>query len=327
MHPILTVASKTDVIILKNGDRITGQIKRLDAGLLEYSTDSMGSVYIEWRFISEVISNTSNSVELTDGTRVVGELQKPEVGDHILVNTLAGPMDIQQQDVVAAWPVEATFLDRMDLDISFGIDYTKATEIAGLNAAIDFRTKTMDRLTEASIRTDITRQPGAVEQTRLDMNYLHEYGLGNKRYRNWLGKVESNDSTGVDLRLSGGAQFGKYLIKTNNQWFTLAGGLLVTEEKPEGAESQTNVEVMGSVRYRFFRYAEPKRSFDTIFNIYPSLTDSDRYRANLQTTFKLEFVEDLFWSMELWATYDNKPLSPDVEETDFGITTSVGWSY
>jgi len=57
------------------------------------------------------------------------------------------------------------------------------------------------------------------------------------------------------------------------------------------------------------------------------LTDRGRLRADLRSTFKLELVENLFWSMELYATHDSEPLSTDVEKTDYAIITSVGWSY
>ena len=39
-------APKTDVVVLKNGDKITGEVKTLERGRLEFSTDSMGTVYI-----------------------------------------------------------------------------------------------------------------------------------------------------------------------------------------------------------------------------------------------------------------------------------------
>ena len=35
----------------------------------------------------------------------------------------------------------------------------------------------------------------------------------------------------------------------------------------------------------------------------------------------------IFWSMEFYATHDNKPLSEDVVKTDYGIITGLGWSY
>lgn len=330
--PGLAKAEKTDVIILKNGDRITGEIKNLEAGILQYSTDTMGTINIEWRFISEIISNTNQAVELTNGTRMHGRLKKPEDGEHILVETTQGPVVVEPEFVFSVWPVKATFTDRMDLDISFGLDYKKATDIADFNAAIDFRIRGDARLTEASLRTDITRQGHSsdlgesTDQTRWELDASHEYLLANQRFRNWFGKIESNEATGVDLRTSVGGSFGKYIIKTNNTWFTVSAGLQANEETPDNADSETNIEAIGSMRYRYFRYATPERSFDTTINVYPSLTDSGRIRADLRTTFKLEFVEDLFWSMELWGTHDNEPLSGG-EKTDYGFVTSVGWSY
>jgi hypothetical protein len=325
--PGLALAEKTDIIVLKNGDRITGEIKNLEAGLLEYKTDTMGTVNIEWRFISEVISETNHSVEITDGERVLGTLQKPEGDEHILVGTVDGPVEVQADEVVSVWPVEATFVDRMDLDVSFGLDYKKATDISNLNAALDFRARGDERLTEASFRTDITRQSGVNDQTRWELDAFHEYLLPDQRFRNWFGKLESNDATGVDLRTSGGGAFGKYLRKTNKTWFTVSVGLQAIQENPQGADSETNIEAVGSLRYRYFRYADPERSFDTTFNVFPSLTESGRVRAGIRSTFKLELVEDLFWSFELWATHDNEPLSINVENTDYGFITSVGWSY
>ena len=44
----LHAAPKTDVVILVNGDRITGEVKALEKGILSYSTDSIGTISIEW---------------------------------------------------------------------------------------------------------------------------------------------------------------------------------------------------------------------------------------------------------------------------------------
>jgi hypothetical protein len=293
-------------------------------------------------------------VETADGTRILGMLQKPAAGNQIQVDTLTGAVYVDPEEITSVWPVEATFLDRMELDMSLGLDFRSATDITTIDGAIDFRVRGNDRLTEASLRTNITRQPedandqpeGAQqqrEQQRYEVDGFHEYMLGNQRFRRWFGKIESNDSTGVDLRLSGGTAFGKYLVKTNNKWFTVSGGLMATRENPSrpdilepalpeepappGQASETNLELVGSLRYRYFRFADPERSLDTTLNVYPSLTDSGRTRLDLRSTFKLELVEDLFWSMELWGTHDNRPLDPTAEKTDYGIITSVGWSY
>ena len=44
---------RTDVVTLPNGDRITGEIKRLERGRLEFKTDDAGTLYLEWDKIAD----------------------------------------------------------------------------------------------------------------------------------------------------------------------------------------------------------------------------------------------------------------------------------
>ena len=324
----LYAGEKTDIVILKNGDRITGEVKTLEAGLLELKTDTMGTVHIEWRFISVLVSDKTLAVESTDGSRWLGRLEKPVDGDHIVVNTDQGSIDLPPSEVVSVWPVAATFLDKVDLDMSLGFDYSKATDITNFNLAVDFQHRSDKRLTEASLRSNITRQSLGEDQNRQELRLSQQFLRPEQKFRTWLVGLESNDALGVDLRLYGGGATGKYFVKTNNKQFYFSGGLLATQENAAGGVSETNLEALGAVRYRYFRYATPERNFDTSLAVFPSLTDFGRVRINLRSTFKLEFFRDLFWSMEFYANHDNQPLSGDeAEKTDYGIITAVGWSY
>jgi len=65
---------KTDVIILKNGDHITGEIKSLARGKMSLSTDSMGTVQIEWEDVERVTSQWFFEVETETGLRTFGSL-------------------------------------------------------------------------------------------------------------------------------------------------------------------------------------------------------------------------------------------------------------
>ncbi|NOR19910.1 MAG: DUF481 domain-containing protein [Xanthomonadales bacterium] len=318
---------KTDIVILKNGDRITGEVKSLEAGLLQLKTDTMGTVNIEWRFISELISGATQRVESTDGRRWLGNLHKPAEGDHIVVNTQDGPVDLSPDEVVTVWPVAATFLDKVDLDMSVGFDYSKSTDITNFNLSIDFLHRGDERLTESSLRSDITRQQSGDDQNRQDFRLSQQFLRPEQKFRTWLVGLDANDALGVDLRLYAGGAIGKYYIKTNYKWFSVSGGLLATQENPEKADSENNIEGILSARYRYFRYATPERTFDTSLAVFPSVTDFGRIRTNFRSTFKLEFIEDLFWSMEFYATHDNQPLSEDAEKLDYGIITAIGWSY
>ena len=54
--PPAVAAPKTDVVVLENGDRVTGEIKGLEHNRLRLSTDHMGTIYIEWDKIARLSS-------------------------------------------------------------------------------------------------------------------------------------------------------------------------------------------------------------------------------------------------------------------------------
>lgn len=327
LSPLAALAVKTDVVVLTNGDRVTGEVKSLEAGLLEFSTDTMGIVKIEWRFIADLYSSKTQTVETTNGNRWVGRLSKPEGSDSLILTTSEGAIQLNLAEVVSAWPVEATFWDKSELSVSAGFDYAKSTEITNLNLAADYRYRTDTRLTDASWRTYVTRQTDGDDQTRNEARASHQYFLPRQRFRSYLGGLETNEALGLNLRSYIGLGIGKYLVKTNNTWFSLGGGVIATNENPVDGSSEQNLEALGNLRYRYFRYAHPKRSFDTSLTVFPSLTDFGRVRSDLRSTFRLELIADLYWALELYANYDSEPLAEDVEKADYGITTSLGYKF
>ena len=61
--------------------------------------------------------------------------------------------------------------------------------------------------------------------------------------------------------------------------------------------------------------------------VLPSLTESGRYRAEGDLRAKYEFVDDLYFEFKVYGSYDSKPPLSDSEQSDYGITTSLGYSF
>jgi hypothetical protein len=325
--PRQVLAEKTDIVVLTNGDRVTGEIKKLEAGILEYKTDTMGTVRIEWRFIQTIITDKQQVIETVDGERWLGTLQKPEDSEDVQIVTVRGPVDIAPQEVVTAWPVEATFLDKMDLSFSVGYDYQNSTGIGNFSGASDFLYRTDARIVDATFRTNITTREGADDQQRMELRSSYQRLLDNWRFRSLIASYESNEAIGLDRRVTGGGAFGRYLRKTNLNWLNYYAGAIGNIERSVGGEDTTSVEAVLGSQWRYFQYAAPERVLDTTLSIFPSLTESGRWRSDFRTTFKLELLSDLFWTMEFYATYDSKPIDAGAEKSDYGIITGFGWSY
>ncbi len=70
----LAEAQKTDSVWIRNGDRITGEVKSLSRALLKYSTDDLGTIYIEWDKVDRISTPTTFEVELNSGQKFFGTL-------------------------------------------------------------------------------------------------------------------------------------------------------------------------------------------------------------------------------------------------------------
>jgi len=320
-------AAKTDLVFLNNGDRITGEVKGLERGKLEFSTDHMGTIYIEWQDIREVISNTGQAVELTNGQRFYGPLEKSENGDLVKVNTEQGAVGVGIHDVIGMYPVESGFWDRLDISASLGFSWDKASSVGKYNIGMEAEYRNPRFVTRANLSSEVTTQEGRDDTGRASFDLSHLVYRRNKRYHQIFGGFESNDELGIDLRTIVGAGYGWVPVRSQRNWFSIGGGLAVNHEVPQAGDSETNLEAVGSITYDYYKYSSPQRRFTVNFLVFPSITDFGRWRASFDTNFSLEIVDDFYWKMDFYASYDSDPISFRASSTDYGVISSLAYKF
>ena len=73
-------AKRKDVVIMNNGDHFTGQVKRLENGLLFIETDYVsGNIGLDWNQVQSVESTATYRIVLNDGRRLEGKIEKHTV--------------------------------------------------------------------------------------------------------------------------------------------------------------------------------------------------------------------------------------------------------
>ena len=320
-------AIRTDVVYLHNGDRVTGEVKSLYRGKLEFKTDHMGTLFIEWDDIHEIISDTGQSVELTNGQRFYGSLAKPENESMVAVKTDQGQVGVNILDVIAMYPVEAGFWDRLDIEASLGFSWDKGSNVGKYNLGVDTTYRRPETITRVGFSTEITTQDESDSTTRASANTSHVIFMPHKKFRIYFGNLDHNDELGIDLRALAGAGYGWVPIRSQRNWFSLAAGVDINRELPLLGEAETNLEAVGMVSYEYYKYSTPERSFKVDFLVFPSITDFGRWRADFDTSFNLEIVNDFFWKLDFYANYDSAPISKEGASTDYGVTSSFGYKF
>jgi len=78
--PGLAKVKRQDTVIMKNGDRLTGEVKGLEQGILYIETDYFsGSVGVDWLQVEKVESKATFQIVLSDGKRISGSISKEAV--------------------------------------------------------------------------------------------------------------------------------------------------------------------------------------------------------------------------------------------------------
>ena len=319
--------AKTDIIYLHNGDRITGEIQDLVKGILEFKTDHMGTLLIEWDQIAQVVSNTAHSVELTNGQRFYGPLEKPASEDMVAIETEQGEVGVSTLDVITMYRVEASFWERLDLSASLGFSWDKGSNVGKYNLSIDSAYRRPQSITKASFSTELTTQSDQSSTKRANFDAVHNIFLPNKRYHSYFGNLQHNDELGLELRALVGAGYGWVPIRSQRNWFSLGGGLDINREIPQDGASETNLEAVGILVYEYYKYSHPERSFTFNFRVFPSITDFGRWRSNLNTDFRFELLSDLYWKLEAYVEYDSAPISQDAASSDYGVISGISYKF
>jgi hypothetical protein len=320
--------SKTDLVFLNNGDRITGEIKILDRGILQLGTDDIGTIKIEWEDIDSLVSLYQFRVEDRDGAKYFGTMALSRVG---LLHVLdpGARAEVPQENVVGITPLEATFWQQLDGSISLGFSYTKSNALAQLTTDINVRRRTSTRLLELDLSSIATSQEDEETLRREDLSLSYSRLFEGPLFATAVGAAQTNDELGLELRVLLALGLGVNLVQSNSNDLVSTLGVSVNREWSRSGtdDDRYNLEGLLSAKHSLFRYDYPKTDITTEAIVYPSLTSWGRVRAEIDISASREIVSDFTFVLSFYDSYDSNPPDEGATRNDYGIVTSVGWTF
>lgn len=320
-------AAKTDIVVLTNGDRMTGEITQLERGYLVYKTDNMGTLNIEWDKVAQVTANTSFEVDDLQGGIYFGTLQPGPAEGQLTISGLVGHQTVALADVVRIRRLGDSFWDGVNGVLNAGLSYTSSTELFALDLYADITFERPSYEVSATFSSTLTRQP-EIDDTRrnsLTLGYVHRYS--NRWVAFAVAEMEQNQALGINLRSSLAGGGGRFVVQNPNNELLLGVGLNVNREVPVEGASTDNAELMLPLRYSKFAYDFPKVDINVDFATFVGLTDWGRVRAALSVRLTRELIKDFNAALIGWESYDSRPPTPDGPNHDYGLTFTLGWTF
>lgn len=324
------LAAKTDVVVLINGDRITGEVKKLERGILSYSTDFMGTINIEWDKIAQLRSDQLLEIEMIDGEKLYGRAGTLGDDGAVLLELVDGgenrSVPIEQTVRIAALD-EGRLRDRLDGYFSFGWSAQAANSVSqySVGAGVTYRDeiRLWDYAYDAA-RSSSDTNPSSERQT---LQIEQRRFLRDRWF--WAGgaNFSTNDELGLDLRTLVGGGFGRYFLQTGTQELAGMAGVGLTREQFSDGQDKKSVEGILTGSYDLFRFDSPEIDLSTVLTLYPSFTISGRVRAEANIRARYEIIKDLFYELSYLFSYDNEPQSEGAAQRDWSVVTSLGYKF
>ena len=332
----LWAADKTDQIWLKNGDHLTGEIKKLALGVFYFKPKyALNSIEIDWNEVDRIDTVERFNVILTNGITHSGIIRKiQEAGDTADFTIVDDGMTVQvhRLEVVNIQPQKSSFLAQLNGSIDYGFSYVSGNNQVqsslGANAAYRGEKNQMS----TSLSSSFSGQSDAEDTTRESFSGDYSRILTPKYFVTGLSALLSSSQQQLDLRVTFGGAFGRTLIRTDRTAFAAALGAVASREKyTAGATAnstannpETTTEILGTLDFTNFRF--DAYSVTSSLRVYPSLSTWGRVRVGSETNVSWEFIKDLYWNLRVYENFDTKP-PINAPKNDFGITTGLGWKF
>jgi hypothetical protein len=327
----LLAREKNDVLVMKNGDRLTCEIKGLDGGVLYVSFDYiLGTSSVQWSKVAYLESKHLFIVKTTDGSVYTGTLSTAESEEKRpvkieVVESAGKETELPRTEVVKMSQTSESFWQRFTGDIDTGIQYSKGNQTTQYNLGADLAYLRERWSADASYDSTLSTSSGA--ESAATRNQVNFSGQRLMPWNNWfytgLGSFLQSSTQDIALQTNFGGGVGRYLKNTNHAQIAVIAGLAWQRTTYKGSVAPQDVgAALIAAQVKFFRFN--KTNLSVTASAFPAFTEPGRIYVNTNATYYIKITGDLSWNISFYGNWDNQPPN-HFSGSDYG--TSSGLSY
>jgi putative salt-induced outer membrane protein YdiY len=325
-------AQRRDLVVMKNGDQLSGELKRLENGILYFKPPYVSdSIQLDWLQVKSVQSSAVYQVVLKNGQHLVGAISKVSQDESPGTDfqLKEGTRDVRAaaQDVVDIQSEKQNFWRQLTGSIDFGYDFTSGNSQTSLNSDASANYLSRNWATGASLTSSFSGQSGGSESNMVELTGTGERYLG--RNSSLLGLADFLHSSQQDLQLRTtlGGGYSRYLSRTNQNRLLWVAGTVYNRETFVSATSQPtddNVEGLLGGQYQLMKFN--LYNLQSQLFLFPGISDAGRIRATTKTTFTVKLSNNFYTNVTFWDNYDSRP-PINAKKNQLGISSGLGWSF
>ncbi len=325
--------SKDDVVVMKNGDKFTGEIKDLQRGELIFSSYYMkDDVYLDWNEVKTMQSKDTFIVALANGERVTGFISQDVTpsggGKSFKVLAKGVSIEVEPSEVIAIGRREGSIWNQLTGSVNYGFSFASGNSATSSSLGADVAFRSTKNTVSVATSSQFNSQTNAENTNRFTLDSQYARMLTNKWLAAGLFSLLKSNQQSLNLRSTYGGAFGRRLVQTDRTRLAAVGGAVYTHEnyvpQPGTEPIRNNVESLVGLTFSTFRFKTLNVNSQAF--LFPSVSDPGRVRLSSQSNLRIELIRNFYWNFQLYENYDTRP-PIEAPKNDLGITTSVGWTF
>jgi hypothetical protein len=320
-------AQKTDIVEVKKGGQIIGEIQGLQYGKLELSTDAMSTVYIEWPKILSITTDKEFEIQLSDGTRFFGSVEAAPDSGSVLIIYGTHTVEVETRAIVTMNRIKPNFWDALDGSIDLGFTFTQQNAKTDVNFSTTVKYKKNLNNYNFEFTSAFSRQDSVENITHLTSQLRYTRELKKGRFFGTFLSGERNSQLELDFRGTLGGGAGSFVIQTNKWNLGIWAGLAYARERYTGETADNTLPAFITIGYQYFVWGALNKELSSGLTVLPLLTGEKRWRMQFKVSFKWELARHLYLNLSLNEDFDSNPPSETANRNSFYTTTSLGWTF
>jgi putative salt-induced outer membrane protein YdiY len=322
--------AQKDTLVMKSNEKIFGEIKQLDNGVLQVETNfSDKDFQVEYDKVVYIHTPRHFLIITTHGERYYGSIKSKSSDSLVAVisEKSGGEIEVNLEEIVFFQEVEDSFWQRLDVELSVGYTLTKANNNQQFSVNFDLgylSEKSKYNLYFEMIRSFQESDEFTAEISRTNGGFVYRRFI----VRDWFMLLNADLLQSSELRLAlrsntkGGV--GNYVVKNSKMNLGIAGGVAWAYENYTDAfnETRNSVEAFFAAEYVIFDLGDLE--LGTKLFAFPSLTEAGRFRSDFNIHVKYDLPLDIFIKLNYTLNYDNQP-AIGAPESDYVFQTTLGW--
>jgi putative salt-induced outer membrane protein YdiY len=315
-------AVRADEVQLKNGDRISGTIVRMQDKVLTIKTSYAGDVSISWKAIAAITTDASIEVGLSDDTSARGAVIAAEEGKLSLkAENVDEPLTFNIDDVEVINPLPDY---RWTFRINAGVDIEQGntdSEEYYLDGQFFVRTEKSRYTLWAELDKEYKDNTLTEDKIFGIVKYDHFF---TEKWYGWLATVlETDEFKDLNLRSVVGAGPGYQFFESPLTNLGVETGFVYVNEDFDAGEDQGYGALNWRVEYDRYFWGNSVQFFHWQYGLW-SLSDSEDVTIYTRTGFRIPLVKGLSATLQYNWELDNVVPAGE-EEIDERFLFTLGW--